>query len=318
MCLLCFVWLLALWVGAAPPKDLSVSVLAWSEDGAMLAVGSNNGDVTLYSGEGPRLKVLPRQVGAIRGLFWRGQELISVSSDGTIRSSARLDPLVNAGYLSKVERGGSRLALFGFNGLQIFDLEQDQIIARAKMPLEQSAEFAIDPQGGYLSVKEPEACVLFDASSGQVVQRIAVQRGVVGHAFSQTGSLLVNAGKVVEYTVPKGELVRDYAGDNPRLFRLSPDGRSLLVCLANSALIYPDREDSPKSVTIPLAATEFAGDNCVLQVGAQSRVVTYSGEKVITFELPRKYCQVYAINPRRTWLAVGLGDGGMRLFPLYK
>jgi len=275
------------WVAAAPPKDRSVVQLAWSENGAVLAVGGADGEVSLWSSDARRLKLLPRQVGEIRALAWVRGELMSLSSDGTVRASARLDPLINLGYVAQAVAGGRRWAVFGFQGLQIYDLESQKVVSKVQMTLDEKAEYAF--QGDFLSIREEDGCTLVSAETGLPLQKIALSRRVSGQAFGPHPSLWFNTGSALqEYSLPKGELL----GEGPA----------------------PPDVDRKLLLGEPL---EFLAEGRRMGFeGGQLRVWTASGEKYLFQDLPSKYSGVYALNPARSEVALGLRDGTIRVLPV--
>lgn len=313
-------WCLALAVvWAAPPKDFSVSALAWSDDSQTLVSGTAHGELILWTARGQRIRPLTKHVSAIRGVVPHGGEWVTFSADGTVRHSARLDPLTNAGFLSQVVRGGPRVAIFGFKGLQVFDLPTGSVISRVDLTLEETPKYTIDPQGAYLSVQEEHRCVLIDAATGKPVQRIELAKPVVGQAFSPTGNLLVNAGGIYEFSVPKGEPLREYPAGNWQGFRVSSDDHELLVWQSKTATLYPDRDQIAKTLTLPGPASEFTYENRLLIFqGGKINVVTEKNVPYLDFAIPSQYNDIYAISSDGKQMAMGTKNGSVRTFSLYK
>lgn len=311
--------LLTLAVWAAPPKDFSVVALAWSDDSQTLLSGTAHGELILWNASAQRLQPITRHLSTIRGMGWKKGEWITFSSDGTVRHSAKLDPLTNAGYLAQAVRGGARFAIHGFKGLQIFDMASERVIARVEMILDETPKYTIDPQGAYLSVQEEHHCVLIDAATGEVVKRIELVKPVVGQAFSPSGTLLVNAGAILEYSVPKGELLREYPGANWHGFRVRSDDRALLLWQGQKATFYTDRDELTKTVNLPAPASEFASEGrLVIFKDGKVHVVTEKNVPYLDFNMPGQYSGVYQISPDGKRLALGMKDGSVRIFSLQK
>ncbi|HEX5586730.1 MAG TPA: BTAD domain-containing putative transcriptional regulator [Acidimicrobiia bacterium] len=188
---------------------LPVGVVAFSNDGALLASGSTDGLVTVQD----------IRTGAVVG------QPINV---GALVFSVALDPV------------RARVAVGSVNpNLQIWSYESGQQLASLESPID--GQGAYTPDGSVLAVSGSDAAHLYDADSLRPVAGAPVMRSQSG-----AGSVFITADGTLYTSGPSGPVtIWDSRRTASALFTAAADARSYLFPMVGGRLLAePDLEDS--------------------------------------------------------------------------
>lgn len=249
----------------------SMTQVAWSPDGKVVATGFGDGSVNILDATGKRLRSL-RPLG---NEMIDGLEFVDASTlfSWTYAGAFSLDRLDGSNLLrvgAPTGGGGNGLvvpksklfARLESPGVKLRELSRGQESRRIKMETGRPSNLAASLDGRYLAVSRGPHVVFFDTASGKRLGKLLKDSvfDVDRLKFTPRGTLLtLDRISVREWSVPAGTAVRELTRMHlhvPYWLVVSGDGRSLavggMVDGEPKTFYWPD----PASETRPL---EFAG-----------------------------------------------------------
>jgi WD40 repeat protein len=294
--------------GRSGPRRLvghsqSVTSLAFSRDGRMLASGSVDGTVKLWDMTlGKWLRTLPSYQSAI----W-----VAFSPDGQIASSG--GALGHGLMLWDAASGNQRLVLAS---------DGDSVGPTEFSPDGRLLVATVNSRGG-----NDVELRMWEAASGKELRRLP---GFSAPKFSPDGKLMAAWNKVHSISlldVESGNEVRTFDENfaYPEVIIFSPDGRLLASMTHNSTMVTVWDVASGKKVrdigdSETVRGLAFSPDSRLLAVGSGDHTIklwdVVSGNKVRTLSGHSDSVNCVAFSPDGRWLASGGDDSKILLWPL--
>jgi WD40 repeat protein/serine/threonine protein kinase len=240
-------------------SDLSVSALAFSPDGRLLATGSDDNLIRLWNVEsGQQLRALKGQAGYVWSVAFSpdGQELASVGNDDTnllvwdTASGQEIRKIALPAVTSSVSFSpdGQYLLTGGDDNVaRLFNAESGDLLREFHGHKLAVVVVAFSHDGKQIATgSDDKTARIWDTATGQELKRLAGhQESVYGVAFSPDDKYLLTSSYdriAILWSLERDVIMRKYMGHQGSLYAgsISPDGKWVLTGSADStARIWP-------------------------------------------------------------------------------
>jgi eukaryotic-like serine/threonine-protein kinase len=321
-----------------------VRAFAFSPDGQRLAMGDQNGVVTLWDAmSGRRLRVFHGHTNQVSALAFSpdGMRLATASADHTARiwAAETGEEFFCLGHAAGLIRlfftpDGERLITLGIDGVKGWTTASGQQLFAAKVPMSRLGKVALDPTGRFFAVAEGGKVRLQELESGR--ERFSLTADDVRNlGFSPTGDRLAVArlgGSLRLWSTETGEEVLSLAALVHNA-AFSPDGHYLAGASAKPDTRVWDARTGCELLHFkehPFAVNfvdpDFPASTGVIQFSPDGRLLATGGADGIV--------KLWSAQPGRQWLpqgelvlslagspdgarlAAGLRDGFVRVWDL--
>lgn len=310
----------------------AVTAAAFLPNG-VVAAGTADGQLVLWSGDGKVTATLPAHAGAVTGIGLTGNTLVTAGKDGVLRSWAY--PINPSKAIAQPDRVlGLTLAP---NGQRLVTAGADKVVRTWGLPAgNQERQFtghtgpvtaaALTPDSTtVVSAGDDETIRVWTAANGMQVAALAGHTGAIpALAIAPNGQFAVTGGAdglVKVWGLPAVAPKVFVHPDAVTAFALSPDGNRALTAGAdrqarvwNQAMPAAERAFGPNAVITALA---FAADNATFAVAAadKSLSIRNADQEVKKLTLPAE-AKAVAFAPDGKTVVAGLADNSIRLFTI--
>jgi WD40 repeat protein/serine/threonine protein kinase len=213
----------------------------------MIAIGSDGGDVDVWTAEGKRVALLPHSSASRVGFVASGRFLVTAENDGLVRvwdlaPSLMRPPAVqvNEGegaYKLAFSPAGRALALLSLSAVvRIFDVESG--VPETPSPARLVTDFDFSPDGRRLAIATRQGLVrIWDSRTGESRSPAVEHAGVQRVKFSPRGDAVVSTGapgagagfKIWDATTGQIRFDRTRPGPRVSVVDFTRDGLRLLI-----------------------------------------------------------------------------------------
>ena len=212
-----------------------------------IAIGSDGGDVDVWTADGSRVALLPQSSASSVRFVSSGRFLVTAENDGLVRvwdiaPSLMRPPAVqlNEGegaYKLAFSPAGRALALLSLSAVvRIFDVESG--VPEAPSPARLVADFDFSPDGQRLAIATRQGLArIWDVRTGEPRSRVVEHAGIQQVKFSPRGDTVASAGappagggfKVWDAMTGQIRFDRTHPGPRVSVVEFTRDGDRLLV-----------------------------------------------------------------------------------------